>query len=290
MDTILQVLSDEVVPPSRLQPKTPRDLETICLRCLQKEPRKRYASAEDLAEDLRCYQEKRPIRARPVGNVERAWRWCQRNKAVAGLMVAVGCTLALGTAVAWWFALRAEAEAQQARESAQLARDEKAQAELARLEAERQRKENRRHLYGATMHLAEKVWREQRGEQLRALLEAQRPQAGEEDLRGFEWYYLWRLCHREFRTLRGHTHAIDGLAFSPDGKRLASASGANEVKVWDVGSGQEILSIQFKPDHLPEVLWGENGVGGNVAFSPDGQRLASIFHRGGKGEECPGRA
>jgi tetratricopeptide (TPR) repeat protein len=85
IDTILQVLNEEPVPLSRIQSKTPRDLETICLKCLQKEPGKRYASAEALADDLRRFLNAEPIRARPIGRLARGWRWCRRNPVVAGL-------------------------------------------------------------------------------------------------------------------------------------------------------------------------------------------------------------
>jgi len=89
LDTLQQVRNHEPVPPSRGQPKTPRDLETVCLKCLQKEPAKRYATAEALADDLRRFRAGEPILARPVGQVERAWRWCKRNPRVAALSAAV---------------------------------------------------------------------------------------------------------------------------------------------------------------------------------------------------------
>jgi len=88
-ETILQVIKEEPVPPSRLIPKLPPDIETICLKCLQKEPSKRYATAELLAEDCRRFLAGEPILSRPISPVERAWRWCRRNPKVAGLLATV---------------------------------------------------------------------------------------------------------------------------------------------------------------------------------------------------------
>jgi serine/threonine protein kinase len=96
LDTMAQVCADDPVPPRRLQPKVPRDLETICLMCLHKEPRKRYASALALAEDLALFLAGTPIQARPMGRAERAWRWCRRNPVPAGLLLAVTLGGAVG--------------------------------------------------------------------------------------------------------------------------------------------------------------------------------------------------
>ncbi len=99
LDTVLQVVNNEPVSLRQLQPKTPRDLETICLKCLQKEPSKRYRTAAELGDDLRRYLNNEPIQAHPVGRVEKLWRWCRKHPAAAGLAAGITALLLIGAVI-----------------------------------------------------------------------------------------------------------------------------------------------------------------------------------------------
>jgi serine/threonine protein kinase len=116
-ETLGQVCSQEPVPLRRWRPGVPRDLETICLKCLEKEARKRYASALALAEDLRRFRAGEPIQARPVGSVERLWRWSRRNRLAATLAAALALVVATAFAGVTWQWRRAEANYRDSEES-----------------------------------------------------------------------------------------------------------------------------------------------------------------------------
>ena len=102
LETFRQVLADQPIPPSRLNPQVPRDLETLCLKCLQKEPQRRYSGAAALADDLRRFLEGRPLLARPVGWAERTWRWCRRNPTLAALLVMALALVGLAVGGGFW--------------------------------------------------------------------------------------------------------------------------------------------------------------------------------------------
>src|SRR5262245_39189300 len=135
LETSRQVLSDEPVCPSRLNPRVPRDLESVCLKCLQKDPLRRYSSAAELAEDLRRYLLGQVVAARPVGTWDRAGKWIRRNPAVASLSAAAVLALVAGTVASLLFALEAnrqatelKAQTRAAEENAQRAKDNEEKA------------------------------------------------------------------------------------------------------------------------------------------------------------------
>jgi WD40 repeat protein len=143
LDTVMQVVTTEPVPPARLQPGCPRDLETICLKCLRKEPPKRYATAEDLADDLQRFLRGEPIRARPVGPAERLFTWARRRPAPAALLLLLTAAVLTAVGAGTWFArheyeqrLAADDLARQARENEGRARDKEKAEAAARADAQ----------------------------------------------------------------------------------------------------------------------------------------------------------
>jgi WD40 repeat protein/serine/threonine protein kinase len=277
LDTVLQVMSEEPISPRRLQPKVPRDLETICFKCLEKEPGKRYASAFDLAEDLRRFVKGEPICARPIGVPARFARWCGRNPVVASLSTAVLLLLLLVavTASAGYLqttkALRSVAErnraAVAAKDDAERASNE---AQLAKAAAEKTSRELEAALKEAKRKSA--VLALERGLALcnegqvslgmhwlaRSLHDAPVDDlALQRAIRGNLSNWLCRL--HPLKAMIPHPRAFGGVAHSPDGKTVVSTTG-KAVQVWDATSG--------KPVGTPlSFLWGV------MALSRDGKAV-----------------
>jgi WD40 repeat protein len=245
LETLEQVRLQEPVAPIQLQGKTPRDLQTICLKCLQKEPRRRYGTALALAEDLGRFLAGEPIQARPVGRLERAWRWCQRNRPAAALILV--STLALLALVGTGLSLGYNAELTRAYDSTR----------AAQAEAEENGRRLEESLYFQRITLAERERSNNnigRTEQLLDECPAK--------LRGWEWSFLKRLCHLDLRTLH-HSTGVCCVAASPDGQRFISGGLDGSVRIWSA-DGQQLLGWQA---HQHPTL--------SVAFRPDGKCVAS---------------
>jgi eukaryotic-like serine/threonine-protein kinase len=286
MDTLRQVAEREPERPRSLDRRIDRDLETICLKCLDKDPKRRYGSAEALAEDLGRWSRGEPIAARPATARERAWKWARRRPAIAALSAAVVAVAVAGVAGVFWKWREAVANAAAAQESERRANGARIETQkandslhVALVETERERlkvaqankklrsalEKARLNAYIAHINLAWREWDEWHTSRARELLDGERPKADESDLRGFEWHYLDRLLHSDLLTFRGHAGYVSAVAFSPDSKRIASGSWDQTVKLWDAATGKEALTLR-----------GHAGAVFAVAFSPDGQRIASV--------------
>jgi serine/threonine protein kinase len=188
---IEQIGHQEPARPRSLDPQIPRDLETIVLRAIEKDPRRRYPSADEMAEDLRRFLADEPIRARRVTLLERAVRWCRRNPAMAGLAASVLMLLIAVAVVASVGYIRTSVALGKEAEQRAAAEREREVARGAQAEATREAARSRRLFYDADMQLAARLWQSASGttRAVAELLEAHVPRPGEEDLRDFTWRY-----------------------------------------------------------------------------------------------------
>ncbi|HEY5910289.1 MAG TPA: protein kinase [Verrucomicrobiae bacterium] len=223
-DILFQVERTEPISLRLLNPAVPRDLETICLKCLQKAREARYQTAQELAEELGRYLHNEPIVARPAGKAYKLVRWCRREPKVAALAGATLILLLTGTSLIAWQWRRAEAERQRADDrGVQL----------------------RRVSYDTAMKSAYNEWGEGNLQEVITLLKDQRPNGAEEELRGFEWRHLWRLCHPGNDISFPRREQVAGaMCFSPDSRILATYYWNNVLRLWEVAHREkELLTV-----------------------------------------------
>ena len=259
-----QVLTEEAPSPRNLNANVHRDLETICLKCLEKSPGRRYRTAHKVAEELQRYLRSEPIEARPIGSLQRAWRWCRRKPAIASLGTAAALAMAIGTGVSTYFAIAANNNARETEAALVRVEQEKIRAEKNAELAELRLRQAARRAYSHQIARVGETWQTSPSQAV-AWLEDE--EVCLPNLKEFTWHYLYQQLNREALTLSGHQGRIASVTYAPNGKLVASSGNDATIRIWEPQTGRQLQQLE-----------GHDGAVTSVRFSPDSRTLASVGH------------
>lgn len=291
--TLEGVRSQEVTAVRILRPDCPKDLETICLSCLEKDPTRRYQSAAAVADDLRRFLEHRPIMARPVGKWERSWKWIKRNPVLAASLLAI----LFGTGIGIWSiihttnerAARIEAESKTEFEKMQTTLQAQ-KAEASKVEKEQAEQRAARLLDLGKIRQSFAAWQSGNPTRAKERLNEIKPQH-----RGWEWRHLDHVYrHSGGIPLRGHDGEIKQLQFAASGRLIVTGGKDGTIRVWDSITGTQkhlfkLNSSTAKEDNEATALdadikWLRVGPGNDertiLALSRNGALLVGDLHTG----------
>lgn len=279
-DLATQITWDPPIPPSKLNSQVPTDLDRLCLLCLQKSPHDRYASAAELAADLRRFEEGRPIEARLPGPAKRIYRQCRRHPRVVGVIAASLALAVTGGLVARHFATvagesakRVVTEQQRADTAQSEATEAKVEATEAKAESVQSTRLKRLRAYAADLREIEHAWKGNEVDRIAGLLGRHVPADNSDDLRGLEWYFWNERLQSLCESFQGDPGCLS-LAMSSDGALLATAD-RTHAALWDLRTKKRLRRVPIGEGKVSNKPGDESGPRQSVAFSLDGKLMAA---------------
>jgi eukaryotic-like serine/threonine-protein kinase len=271
LETLEQVRSQEPVQPARLQPRLPRDLQTITLKSLEKGPSRRYPSARDLADDLGRFLRGEPIQARPASVRERLSKWVRRRPALASLVAVSALSLATFVIGVLVYDARLRGAVRHANDSANEAKQQRQRAGESERTARLDEATVQKHIYSAEMRLAHELLKAGEFSAMSALVDRHDPdRTHATDQRGFEWRYLRRFRDIDQAAWEAHSGELNLLTFSSDTQVLMTASYADQLaKTWRLPTGELLATFPIRK-------WSDSRHREAGALSPDGKSAATI--------------
>ncbi|MFO1022822.1 MAG: protein kinase [Planctomycetales bacterium] len=277
-ETIHAVIHSDLPPPRSLRPDIPRDLETICLKCLCKEPRSRYASARDLAADLNRFLQGRPILARKVSSIEKAAKWCQRYPALTLSTLAIFSLLLILLVSVHVQNTRIEKAYEAASQHLQIAEER-----ALKLQQE---------AYLSDLYEVGQAWNSNRADVAIELLKKYLPRQGEPDFRDFLWWYFWNNLQDFSRVIGTHAGGASSVACTRSVPPLAYSGGSDGlIKIWKVSDGTQIGElkstsqsainfIQLSPDDSLLLACADDGTVRVWNLSKKSEQIVFSEHQG----------
>ncbi len=270
-DLLRRITQEEPIPPRRVDPRVPVELETIVLKAMAKVPADRYATAADLADDLGRFLDDRPIRARRPSLLHRAGKWTRRHRRLMVVAGATGLLLAVASAAAafqYTVWLRRNGVALET---------EAARANFNAVLANRNQRLANRHLHAAQLRLASAAIENRQLERAQDILHDQVKNPGEDDPRDFAWNVLWDRATRQIAPLYGHERNVRALAMSPDGRTLASGDEVGMVRLWDLPTGSAVSVLQGHAHSITRLVFSADGSLLASAADTDSQTHSEVF-------------
>jgi eukaryotic-like serine/threonine-protein kinase len=263
---IKKIAEDQPLPLRKLRSDIPVDLETVVMKSMSKEPYERYATSGDFADDLQRFLDKKPVLAKRPSLVDKSLKWIQRNRTLASTAIIALFLLLIGYV---FYTAQLQGVYQELKKTNTTLEESQRNLRESLSTVQNQEREMKLRLYASNMKLANQALHKEDFHHVQEILAQHEPDSGQEDIRGFEWYYLKRYTETDHNTVSDLPCEFYAMQLSPDRKLVAIGGNDSVLRIYDVKTQTEISSVNTSQTEI-------NG----IAYSPDGKMIATIGNSG----------